>query len=75
MGNKRFLHLLADLALLISTPCPAQDSLVIYNSLSPAIALEFFAGGRDRSLRGPGGGADEACAKAGVDAIQSKLDF
>jgi uncharacterized protein GlcG (DUF336 family) len=23
----------------------------------------------------PGGDADEACAKAGIDAIQSKLDF
>jgi uncharacterized protein GlcG (DUF336 family) len=24
---------------------------------------------------GPGGDADEACAKAGIEAIQSKLDF
>ena len=41
MDNKRFLHLAAGLALLISTPCRAQDSLVTYKSLSPAIALEL----------------------------------
>jgi uncharacterized protein GlcG (DUF336 family) len=167
MANKRFIHLVASLALLISTSCHAQDSLVTYKSLSPAIALELAQAAlldcqkrgfqatvavvdrfgvvqvilRDRyagphtpatasgkawtaatfrsstsslfaisqpgmmqagirtlpgavviagalvveasgSLVGaigvsgaPGGDADEACAKAGLDAIQSKLDF
>jgi uncharacterized protein GlcG (DUF336 family) len=167
MDNKRFAHLAAALALLISTPCHAQDSLVTYKSLSPAIALELAQAAllncqqrgyqaaiavvdrfgvvqvilRDRyagphtpatasgkawtaatfrsstsslftmsqpgmmqagirnlpgavviagglvveasgSLVGaigvsgaPGGDADESCAKAGIDAIQSKLDF
>ncbi|SDN74966.1 heme-binding protein [Afipia sp. GAS231] len=167
MDNKRIVHLAAGLALLISTPCRAQESLVTYKSLSPAIALELAQAAllncqqrgyqaavavvdrfgviqvilRDRyagphtpatasgkawtaatfrsstsnlfsisqpgmmqagirnlpgavviagglvveasgSLVGaigvsgaPGGDADEACAKAGMDAIQSKLDF
>ncbi|MGH6714271.1 MAG: GlcG/HbpS family heme-binding protein [Bradyrhizobium sp.] len=167
MDSKGFVHLLAGFALLISTPCAAQDSLVTYKSLAPAIALELaqaafancqqrgyqvavavvdrfgvvqvilrdrFAGPHTpttasgkawtaatfrsstsnlfaisqpgmmqagiRNLPGavviggglivesggslvgaigvsgaPGGDADEACAKAGVDAIQSKLDF
>jgi uncharacterized protein GlcG (DUF336 family) len=167
MDTKRFVHLATSLALLISTPCHAQESLVTYKSLSPAIALELAQAAlldcqkrgyqaavavvdrfgvvqvilRDRyagphtpatasgkawtaatfrsstsnlfnisqpgmmqagirnlpgavviagglvveasgSLVGaigvsgaPGGDADEACAKAGMDAIQSKLDF
>jgi uncharacterized protein GlcG (DUF336 family) len=167
MKSKGLAHRLASFALLISTPCPAQDALVIYKSLAPAIALELaqaaltdcqkrgyqvaisvvdrfgvvqvvlrdrFAGPHTpatasgkawtaatfrsstsnlftisqpgmmqagiRNLPGvviiggglvveaggslvgaigvsgaPGGDADEACAKAGVDAIQSKLDF
>jgi uncharacterized protein GlcG (DUF336 family) len=167
MKSKGLAHLLASFALLISTPCPAQDSLVTYKSLAPAIALELaqaaltdcqkrgyqvaisvvdrfgvvqvvlrdrFAGPHTpatasgkawtaatfrsstsnlftishpgmmqagiRNLPGavviggglvveaggslvgaigvsgaPGGDADEACAKAGVEAIQSKLDF
>ncbi len=172
MDNRRFIPLVASLvvasfAWLISTPCRAQDSLVTYKSLSPAIALELaqaallncqqrgfqaavavvdrfgvvqvilrdrFAGPHTpatasgkawtaatfrsstsslftisqpgmmqagiRNLPGavviagglmveaggslvgaigvsgaPGGDVDEACAKAGVDAIQSKLDF
>jgi len=167
MDSKGFVHLLTSFALLISTPCPAQDSLVTYKSLSPAVALELaqatltscqqrgyqvavavvdrfgvvqvvlrdrYAGAHTpttasgkawtaatfrsstsnlftisqpgmmqagiRNLAGvvviggglvveaggslvgaigvsgaPGGDADEACAKAGIDAIQSKLDF
>jgi uncharacterized protein GlcG (DUF336 family) len=167
MDKKGFLPLLASVALLISTPCLAQDSLVTYKSLAPAIALELaqsvlancqqrgfqvavavvdrfgvvqvilrdrYAGPHTpatasgkawtaatfrsstsnlfaisqpgmmqagiRNLPGaviigggllvesggslvgaigvsgaPGGDADEACAKAGIDAIQSKLDF
>jgi uncharacterized protein GlcG (DUF336 family) len=167
MDSKGLAHLLASFALLISTPCPAQDALVTYKSLAPAIALELaqaaltdcqkrgyqvaisvvdrfgvvqvvlrdrFAGPHTpatasgkawtaatfrsstsnlftisqpgmmqagiRHLPGavviggglvveaggslvgaigvsgaPGGDADEACAKAGIDAIQSKLDF
>jgi uncharacterized protein GlcG (DUF336 family) len=167
MDSKGYVHLLAGFALLMSTPCPAQDSLVTYKSLAPAIALELaqsalancqqrgyqvaiavvdrfgvtqvvlrdrYAGAHTpatasgkawtaatfrsstsnlfaisqpgmmqagiRNLPGvvviggglvveaggslvgaigvsgaPGGDADEACAKAGIDAIQSKLDF
>jgi uncharacterized protein GlcG (DUF336 family) len=167
MDSKGLVHLLAGFALLISTACPAQDALVTYKSLAPAIALELaqaaltdcqkrgyqvaisvvdrfgvvqvvlrdrFAGPHTpatasgkawtaatfrsstsnlftisqpgmmqagiRNLPGavviggglvveaggslvgaigvsgaPGGDADEACAKAGIDAIQSKLDF
>jgi uncharacterized protein GlcG (DUF336 family) len=167
MDSKDFVHLLAGFALLITTPCSAQDALVTYKSLSPAIALELAQAAlancqqrghqvavavvdrfgvvqvilRDRyagphtpatasgkawtaatfrsstsnlfaisqpgmmqagirnlpgaviiggglvveaggSLVGaigvsgaPGGDADEACAKAAIDAIQSKLDF
>jgi len=41
MDNKRFAYLAAGLALLVSTPCHAQDSLVTYKSMSPAIALEL----------------------------------
>jgi hypothetical protein len=41
MDTKRFVHLATSLALLISTPCHAQESLVTYKSLSPAIALEL----------------------------------
>jgi uncharacterized protein GlcG (DUF336 family) len=167
MNGKDCVHLLASLALLISAPCRAQDALVSYKSLSPAIALELaqaalmncqqrgyqvaaavvdrfgvvqvvlrdrYAGAHTpatasgkawtaatfrsstsnlfaisqpgmmqagiRNLPGavviggglvveaggalvgaigisgaPGGDADEACAKAGIEAIQSKLDF
>ena len=167
MDSKGLVHLLAGFALLMSTPCPAQDSLVTYKSLAPGIALELAQSAlancqqrgyqvavavvdrfgvvqvilRDRyagphtpatasgkawtaatfrsstsnlftisqpgmmqagirnlpgavviggglvveaggSLVGaigvsgaPGGDADEACAKAGIEAIQSKLDF
>ena len=167
MDSKSLVHLLAGVALLIATPCPAQDSLVTYKSLAPAMALELAQAAltdcqkrgyqvavsvvdrfgvvqvvlRDRyagphtpatasgkawtaatfrsstsnlftisqpgmmqagirnlpgavviggglvveaggSLVGaigvsgaPGGDADEACAKAGIEAIQSKLDF
>src|SRR6266850_3915588 len=167
MGSKRFVHLIASFAFLISTPCRAQESLVSYKSLGPAIALELAQAAlancqqrgyqvavavvdrfgvvqvvlRDRyagphtpatalgkawtaatfrsstsnlftisqpgmmqagirnlpgaviiggglvvetggSLVGaigvsgaPGGDADEVCAKAGIEAIQSKLDF
>jgi len=167
MNSKSPLHLLAGLALLIATPCDAQESLVTYKSLSPAIALELAQSAlancqlrgyqvaiavvdrfgvtqvvlRDRyagphtpatasgkawtaatfrsstsnlfvisqpgmmqagirnlpgaviiggglvvesggSLVGaigvsgaPGGDADEACARAGIEAVQSKLDF
>jgi uncharacterized protein GlcG (DUF336 family) len=167
MDSKGLVHLLASFALLISTPCSAQDSLVTYKSLAPGIALELaqatlgncqqrgyqvavavvdrfgvvqvilrdrYAGPHTpatasgkawtaatfrsstsnlftisqpgmmqagiRNLPGaviiggglvvetggslvgaigvsgaPGGDADEACAKAGVDAIQGKLDF
>ena len=167
MDSKSLVHLLAGVALLIATPCPAQDSLVTYKSLAPAMALELaqaaltdcqkrgyqvavsvvdrfgvvqvvlrdrYAGPHTpatasgkawtaatfrsstsnlftisqpgmmqagiRNLRGavviggglvveaggslvgaigvsgaPGGDADEACAKAGIEAIQSKLDF
>ena len=167
MNSKRFVDLLASLAVLISTPCLAQDSLITYKSLAPGVALELaqaaltdcqkrgyqvaisvvdrfgvvqvvlrdrFAGPHTpstasgkawtaatfrsstsnlfnisqpgmmqagiRNLPGaviiggglvvesggslvgaigvsgaPGGDADEACAKAGIDAIQSKLDF
>ena len=166
MNSKRFVPLLAGFALLIATPCHAQESLVTYKSLSPAIALELAQSAlancqqrgyqvaiavvdrfgitqvvlRDRyagphtpatasgkawtaatfrsstsnlfaisqpgmmqagirnlpgaviiggglvesggSLVGaigvsgaPGGDADEACAKAGIEAVQSKLDF
>ena len=41
MNSKRFVNLLAGFALLIATPCDAQESLVTYKSLSPAIALEL----------------------------------
>lgn len=167
MNSKGYVHLLASFAMLISTPCPAQESLVTYKSLAPAIALELaqaalancqqrgyqvavavvdrfgvvqvvlrdrYAGPHTpatasgkawtaatfrsstsnlfaisqpgmmqagiRHLPGavviggglvvesagsqvgaigvsgaPGGDADEACAKAGVEAIQSRLDF
>jgi len=167
MDSKDFVRRLAGFALLISTPCAAQDALVTYKSLAPAIALELaqaaladcqkrgyqvaisvvdrfgvvqvvlrdrFAGPHTpatasgkawtaatfrsstsnlfaisqpgmmqagiRNLPGavviggglvveaggslvgaigvsgaPGGDADEACAKAGIEAIQSKLDF
>ncbi|CAN7417549.1 heme-binding protein [Bradyrhizobium sp. LjRoot220] len=167
MGSKGFVHLLTGFALLISTASPAQESLITYKSLAPAIALELaqstlancqqrgyqvavavvdrfgvvqvilrdrYAGAHTpatasgkawtaatfrsstsnlfaisqpgmmqagiRNLPGavviggglvieaggslvgaigvsgaPGGDADEACAKAGIDAIQSKLDF
>ena len=167
MNGKRCENLLAGFALLIATPCHAQESLVTYKSLSPAIALELAQSAlancqqrgyqvaiavvdrfgitqvvlRDRyagphtpatasgkawtaatfrsstsnlfaisqpgmmqagirnlpgaviiggglvvesggSLVGaigvsgaPGGDADEACAKAGIEAIQSRLDF
>jgi uncharacterized protein GlcG (DUF336 family) len=167
MNGKDCVYLLASLALLISAPCRAQDALVSYKSLSPAIALELaqaalidcqqrgyqvavavvdrfgvvqvvlrdrYAGAHTpatasgkawtaatfrsstsnlftisqpgmmqagiRNLPGaiviggglvveaggalvgaigvsgaPGGDADEACARAGIEAIQSKLDF
>ena len=167
MNSKGFVHLLAGFAVLISTPCSAQDSLVTYKSLAPGIALELaqsalancqqrgyqvaiavvdrfgvtqvvlrdrYAGAHTpttasgkawtaatfrsstsnlfaisqpgmmqagiRNLPGaviiggglvvesggslvgaigvsgaPGGDADEICAKAGIEAIQSKLDF
>jgi len=167
MDSKRLVHLLASFALLISTPCAAQESLVTYKSLAPGLALELaqaalancqqrgyqvaiavvdrfgvtqvvlrdrYAGAHTpatasgkawtaatfrsstsnlfaisqpgmmqagiRNLPGvviiggglvveaggslvgaigvsgaPGGDADEACGKAGIDAIQSKLDF
>jgi uncharacterized protein GlcG (DUF336 family) len=167
MDSKGLVHLLAGFALLISAPCRAQDALVTYKSLTPAIALELaqaaltncqqrgsqvavavvdrfgvvqvmlrdrYAGAHTpatasgkawtaatfrsstsnlfaisqpgmmqagiRNLPGavviggglvveaggslvgaigvsgaPGGDADEACARAGIDAIQSKLDF
>ena len=41
MNSKSLVHLLAGFALLIATPSPAQDSLVTYKSLAPAIALEL----------------------------------
>jgi uncharacterized protein GlcG (DUF336 family) len=41
MDNKGLVHLLASFALLISTPSPAQDSLVSYKSLAPGIALDL----------------------------------
>src|SRR3954468_21514049 len=41
MDNKGLVHLLASFAVLISTPSPAQDSLVSYKSLAPGIALEL----------------------------------
>ncbi len=41
MDSKGLVNLLAGVVLLISTPCRAQDSLVTYKSLSPAIALEL----------------------------------
>src|SRR3982750_1855345 len=41
MKSKGFIHLLASFVLLISTRCPAQDSLVTYKSLAPGIALEL----------------------------------
>jgi uncharacterized protein GlcG (DUF336 family) len=41
MDSKRFVHLIASFAFLISTPCRAQESLVSYKSLGPAIALEL----------------------------------
>src|SRR5436853_100247 len=41
MNGKDCVHLLASLALLISAPGRAQDALVSYKSLSPAIALEL----------------------------------
>ena len=41
MNSKGYVHLLASFAMLISTPCPAQDSLVTYKSLAPGIALEL----------------------------------
>jgi len=167
MDSKGLVHLLAGFALLTSTPCRAQDALVTYKSLTPAIALELtqatlancqqrgfqvavavvdrfgivqvmlrdrYAGAHTpatasgkawtaatfrsstsnlfaisqpgmmqagiRNLPGavviggglvveaggslvgaigvsgaPGGDADEACAKAGIEAVQSKLDF
>ena len=167
MNSKGYVHLLASFAMLISTPCAAQDSLVTYKSMAPGIALELaqaalancqqrgyqvavavvdrfgvvqvvlrdrYAGPHTpatasgkawtaatfrsstsnlfaisqpgmmqagiRHLPGavviggglvvesagsqvgaigvsgaPGGDADEACAKAGVEAIQSRLDF
>jgi uncharacterized protein GlcG (DUF336 family) len=167
MDRKHLVYLLASFALLISTECRAQESLVTYKSLAPGIALELaqsalancqqrgyqvaiavvdrfgvtqvvlrdrFAGPHTpatatgkawtaatfrnstsnlfsisqpgmmqagiRNLPGvviiggglvvesggslvgaigvsgaPGGDADEACAKAGIEAIQSKLDF
>jgi uncharacterized protein GlcG (DUF336 family) len=167
MDSKRLVPLLASFALLTSTPCHAQDSLVTYKSLALGTALELaqsalancqqrgyqvaiavvdrfgvtqvvlrdrFAGPHTpatasgkawtaatfrnstsnlfaisqpgmmqagiRNLPGaviiggglvvesggslvgaigvsgaPGGDADEACAKAGIEAIQSKLDF
>jgi uncharacterized protein GlcG (DUF336 family) len=167
MDSKAVVYLLASFALLSATPCPAQDALVTYKSLTPGIALELAQSAlancqqrgyqvaiavvdrfgvtqvvlRDRyagphtpatasgkawtaatfrsstsnlfaisqpgmmqagirnlpgavviggglvveaggSLVGaigvsgaPGGDADEACAKAGIEAIRSKLDF
>ena len=167
MDSKSLVHLLAGFVLLTSAPCRAEDALVTYKSLAPAIALELaqaalancqlrgyqvavavvdrfgvvqvmlrdrYAGAHTpatasgkawtaatfrsstsnlfaisqpgmmqagiRNLPGavviggglvveaggslvgaigvsgaPGGDADEACAKAGIDAIQSKLDF
>ena len=39
--NSKSLHLLAGFALLFAAPCHAQESLVTYKSLSPAIALEL----------------------------------
>ena len=44
MDSKRLVHLLASSALLMSSPCTAQDSLVTYKSLAPAIALELAQG-------------------------------
>jgi uncharacterized protein GlcG (DUF336 family) len=41
MKSKPMVHLLASFGLLISTPCPAQDSLVAYKSLAPGTALEL----------------------------------
>ena len=41
MDSNGYVHLLAGFALLISTPCLAQDSLVTYKSLTPGIALEL----------------------------------
>ncbi|MBR1235739.1 heme-binding protein [Bradyrhizobium sp. AUGA SZCCT0182] len=41
MDSNGYVHLLAGFALLISTPCLAQDSLVTYKSLAPGIALEL----------------------------------
>lgn len=167
INSKGLVRLLAAFALLMSVPCRAQDALVTYKSLAPAIALELaqaalancqqrgyqvavavvdrfgvvqvmlrdrYAGAHTpatasgkawtaatfrsstsnlfaisqpgmmqagiRNLPGaiiiggglvveaggslvgaigvsgaPGGDADDACAKAGIEAIQSKLDF
>ncbi|MBR1281630.1 heme-binding protein [Bradyrhizobium sp. AUGA SZCCT0177] len=41
MDSNGYVHLLAGFALLVSTPCLAQDSLVTYKSLAPGIALEL----------------------------------
>jgi hypothetical protein len=41
MDSKGLVHLLAGFVLLISTPCPSQESLVTYKSLAPGIALEL----------------------------------
>jgi uncharacterized protein GlcG (DUF336 family) len=41
MDRKHFGSLLASLALLISTPCRAQESLVTYKSLTPEMALDL----------------------------------
>ncbi|MBR1237491.1 heme-binding protein [Bradyrhizobium sp. AUGA SZCCT0182] len=41
MDSNGYVHLLAGFALLASTPCLAQDSLVTYKSLAPGIALEL----------------------------------
>ena len=41
MDRKHLVHLLASFALLISTECRAQESLVTYKSMVPGIALEL----------------------------------
>jgi uncharacterized protein GlcG (DUF336 family) len=41
MDRKHLVYLLASFALLISTECRAQESLVTYKSLAPGIALEL----------------------------------
>jgi uncharacterized protein GlcG (DUF336 family) len=47
-----------------------------YAFVKRAVSYQIWTGAKGGGVSGsPGGDADEACAKAGIEAIQGKLDF